>query len=184
MRRIHILLAAAALLAGGSALAQTYDTKTKTDTAKPAGADQEFATTIGGAGLAEVELSKMAVTRGTSAIRPIAERMINDHTAANTALAAVAGTKNIALPKEMPADRKQTIDRLSKLQGEEFDRAYLDTLMKSHEKSLQLFTDEIRKGADLDMMAFAANTLPVIIGHYALVHGSTPTGHKMHDTGY
>jgi len=167
MRHVHLLIGTVALMfLGGNAFAQTPEDPAGTP---PNSFDQQFAMKAAVAGMAEVKLSEIALQRGTDAIRPIAERMRADHAAANQRLMMLAPTKMISLPVDVPAEQQQVIDRLSKLSGQDFDRAYLETLMTSHDTSLQLFVDELKQGADLDLLAFAASTTPVIIQHYALL---------------
>jgi predicted outer membrane protein len=187
MRRIHTLIGGAALLfLGGTAFAQTepkpadtagqkeMDQKKADQKADKLNSfDKQFASKAAGSGMTEVKLSEIALDRGTDAIRPIAERMRKDHGEANSQLKSLAEEKGLTLPAEIPADKKQTIDRLSKLNGADFDRAYLETLMQSHHKSLELFIDEMKKGGDLEMLAFAARITPIVIQHSALLHANT-----------
>ncbi len=179
MRRIHMLIGGALLmLVNSAAFAQT-----PADTAMQLNAfDQEFVSKAGASGMTEVKLAEIALERGTDAIRSIAERMRTDHTAANEQLMMLTRMKDLSLPAAVPAEDQQTIDRLSALKGEEFDRAYIDQLKTSHQKSLQLFVDEMKNGGDIDLLAFAARTAPVIIQHTALLHGGSTAG-MTRDTG-
>lgn len=70
-------------------------------------------------------------------IRRFAETMIQDHTAANEQVAALARQLNVeaqdnALSRKLLEDAAKTKDRLSKLRGEEFDRAYARNELEYH----------------------------------------------------
>jgi putative membrane protein len=76
-------------------------------------------------GKAEVELGRLASERGTSdAVKQFAQRIVTDHGKADEELTQLAQRPGIALPSDLDAKHKQLIDRLAKLSGAEFDRAY------------------------------------------------------------
>ena len=56
-------------------------------------------------------------------------------------------------------------DKLMKLSGAEFDRAYMTDMVMGHQEAVTDFTAEANSGADLQVKAFAAKTLPTIQGH-------------------
>ena len=118
-------------------------------TAKPTAAAESSATTksfvreAAGGGLAEVELGQLAQEKGTSeAVKSFGARMVQDHGKAGKELRAIAEDKGIQLPSEPPAKARATKDRLSKLQGEAFDRAYVNEMLKDHRKDVAEFQRE------------------------------------------
>ena len=118
-------------------------------TAKPTAAAESSATTksfvreAAGGGLAEVELGQLAQEKGTSeAVKSFGARMVQDHDKAGKELRAIAEDKGIQLPSEPPAKARATKDRLSKLQGEAFDRAYVNEMLKDHRKDVAEFQRE------------------------------------------
>src|SRR5262249_10837034 len=75
-----------------------------------------FATAAAQGGRAEVEMGRLAVERASNpAVRSFGQRMIEDHSKANSELMAIAKSKNISLPNDMTSEQKSTIDKLSKL---------------------------------------------------------------------
>lgn len=56
------------------------------------------------------------------------------------------------------------LDQLSKLKGIEFDRAYAKDMVTDHEKAIEQFEIEAKKGKDSDMKAWAEKWLPIPTG--------------------
>src|SRR2546421_5123 len=126
----------------------------------------KFSSAANQGGLTEVELGRLAVQRGSNpAVKSFGQRMIEDHSRANDELKSIAAKKNIALPPDINADQKATMDKLSKLAGAEFDREYMTDMVKDHEADAKEFENQANKGTDADIKAFAAKTLPMIQRH-------------------
>jgi putative membrane protein len=64
---------------------------------------------------------------------------------------------------------QEEADRLAKLQGASFDRAYIQHMLKDHEEDVQLFSTQAKQGKDPELKAFAADTLPTLEEHLRLV---------------
>ena len=123
------------------------------------------------AGIAEVKLGKMATEQAESRdVQQFGQRMVTDHTKANEQLKTIAQDKNIEVPTEMNEEHQQVAEKLAKLQGPEFDRAYIRTMVKDHEKAVELFSKEAQQGQDADLKAFAAETLPTLQEHLNMVN--------------
>jgi putative membrane protein len=167
----HTLLMGTVVLAISAAPAisqqQSAPAKPKPAAAKPKPVgDQHFVTEAAQGGLAEVELGKLAADKATNAdIKKFAQRMVDDHGKANDELKTLAQNKNITLPSTIDAKHKATIDRLSKLSGEQFDRAYAQDMLKDHQKDVAAFRMESKSGKDADVKSWAAKTLPTLEEH-------------------
>jgi putative membrane protein len=149
-------------LLGASALAQ----KPETQTANRLTADKTFLTKAAEGGMAEVELGKLAQQRAASdAVKKFAKRMVDDHSKANEELKTIAVNKGVTLPAGLNAKDQATMDRLSKLNGPEFDRAYMDDMVRDHRTDVAEFRREADHGSDPDVKAFAAKTLPTLEDH-------------------
>ena len=121
-------------------------------------------------GMAEVQLGKLAVERGGSAVvKLFGQRMVDDHTKANLELNQLAARKNIALPQELSAEQKATLDKLTKLAGPDFDKEYVNAMVEDHEKDVEGFQSQSEKGTDQDVRAFATKTLPTLRDHLQMV---------------
>jgi len=129
-------------------------------------ADAKFATTAAVGGMAEVALGKLALTKtSNAAIKDFASMMVADHSKANAALAAIAKIKNITLPAGPDSAHLKKADELSKLNGADFDKAYVDAMIDGHKKTLDLMNNEAKNGSDTTLKAFAAKVVPTVQKH-------------------
>jgi len=127
---------------------------------------QKFVHEAARAGKAEVQLGKMATKQATSPdVQQFGQRMVTDHTEANEKLMAMAKDKNIDVPTKMDSQHQKTAEKLAKLQGASFDRAFIRHMVEDHEKAVKLFSKEAHQGQDPDLKAFAAKTLPTLQEH-------------------
>lgn len=132
--------------------------------------DSEFATKAAAAGLAEVEFGKMALSKGVNEqVKSFATMMVKDHGKANEELKRIAMAKNISLPMALDKDHQKKFDELSKLSGGDFDKAYVKAMVDGHKKTLDLMDKEAKDGKDVDLIAFAAATSPIVKGHLDMI---------------
>ena len=96
--------------------------------------DKDFVNELVIAGMAEVELGKMAAERSTNAeVKKFGQMMVEDHTAAGDKLKAVASQHNIPVPTALDETHRDLRDKLAKLQGADFDREYMDAMVAGHQ---------------------------------------------------
>src|SRR5690606_38864196 len=69
--------------------------------------------------------------------------------------------------------------KLEALSGQEFDRAYIEAMVKDHEKAVAMFEKQSRTSKDAELKTFAEKTLPVLKQHLdharTLASGDRPT---------
>jgi putative membrane protein len=95
---------------------------------------REFITQMTIAGMAEVQLGKMAEEHGANPdVKSFGQMMVKDHTQANKELAEVASQLKVQPPTQLDQKHRELADRLSKLQGSAFDREYMSAMVKGHE---------------------------------------------------
>ena len=131
--------------------------------------DREFVREAASGGRLEVELGNLALQRSTSsAVRDFAQRLVADHTKANTELATLAGRKGIQLPQSLSPKHAAARDRLATVSGAEFDRAFMQQMVSDHNEDVAAFQREAQSGSDPEIKAWAAQTLPTLQQHLAL----------------
>ena len=176
MKNKHLavtLVTAGLLTFASSALAQTDSPDSKRSGSasrmKSEGAanpDHTFMMKAAQGGMAEVELGQLAKDKASSdAVKTFGQHMIDDHSKANDELKDLASKKNVTLPADVDAKDRTTKDRLSKLSGEAFDRAYMRDMVADHRKDIAEFEREANNGKDPDVKAWAAKTLPTLQNH-------------------
>jgi putative membrane protein len=136
--------------------------------AADAGKDRAFMEEAAAAGMAEVELGKLAVQKATSPdVKSFAQMMVDDHTKANEELKALAARQNVTLPPKPTAEHTAARERLSQLSGAAFDAAYMEAMVTDHNKAVALFSQESKDGVDPDAKTWAIKTLPTLQRHQA-----------------
>ena len=132
--------------------------------------DNKFAKEAALGGMTEVELGKVAVQKSTNPdVKQFAQKMIDDHTKANDQLKEAAGKANIQIPDSLDSKHQSRIDKLSKLSGEAFDKAYVKDQLKDHETDVKEFQAESQNGTNPEVKTFASNTLPTLQQHLDMV---------------
>ncbi len=158
----NVLLAGAVVLAMTAAPAAQYGQKA----AGKGPTDQQFVMDVAHVGMAEVELGKLATEKASNEqVKKFGQRMADDHSKAGDELKALAEKKNIPWPTELDARHKALRDRLMKLSGEAFDRAYMQEMVAGHRKAVMAFRMETKNGQDPDIKAWAQKTLSTIEDH-------------------
>ncbi len=167
-----LIIAGMALALAVPALAQTPPPPrpaAQPPTSDRLSSDQKFVTKAVQGGMAEVELGRLAADKGTNPdVKQFGQRMVDDHGKANDELKSIASRKNITLPTDLDAKDKALRDRLSKLSGAAFDRAYMQAMLKDHRVDVSEFRTESQAGRDPDVKAWASKTLPTLEEHLKL----------------
>ena len=126
---------------------------------------EQFIKEAAAGGMAEVKLGELAEKNAHSdAVKSYGKRMRDDHSQANGELEDLAAKKNVTLPKHVDAKNEALYDRLSKLKGAEFDRAYMSAMLQDHRHDVAEF-QRAAKSSDPDVQAFASKTLPTLESH-------------------
>lgn len=147
---------------------------------KAANSDSKFILKAAKGGMAEVELGKLAVQKATaSEVKQFGQHMVDDHSKANEELKTLTSQKQVALPSAPDAKEKKLYDRLSKLSGAAFDKAYVRAMLTDHEVDVKEFEKESNNGSDPDVKAWAAKTLPTLKNHLQMVRGLSSKNGKM-----
>jgi len=129
--------------------------------------------------MAEVELGKLAAQKAASdAVKQFGQKMVDDHTKANDQLKQVAGKENITIPDSLDSKHQSRIDKLSKLSGPDFDRAYIKDQVKDHKQDVSEFKTEADSGSDPNIKQFASNTLPILEQHLTMAKDLSKTEKK------
>lgn len=144
-------------------------------------ADAAFYKEAAAGGMAEVELGKVAQSKGSSeGVRSFGAQMVTDHTAANMKLKAAAAKSDVKLPTDTDAAHKATKKKLEGLSGAEFDTAYIQSQVMDHQKTVALLEREIASGTDANAKTWAQESLPVVKMHLSMIQGMDKHGAASH----
>lgn len=156
MKTLNTILTAVGFFVCVAMAAQVFATDIDAD---------DFVDEASAKGIAEVEAGKLALQKSTSAaVKTFAQKMIADHTKANTELTAIAKTKKLEVASESEIKNKAKAFILKHRDGESFDEAYANNQVMAHKEAIELF----KKGTnteDADINAYAKTTLPTLEHH-------------------
>ena len=138
--------------------------------------DKKFVKESALSGMTEVELGKLAAQKASSdAVKQFGQRMVDDHSKANDQLKQVASKSNIEVPASLDSKHQSRIDKLSKLSGPAFDKAYVKDQVKDHKRDVDDFKSEAQNGSDPNVKQFAMQTLPTLEEHLNAVKDLSKT---------
>jgi putative membrane protein len=120
-------------------------------------------------GLMEMKLGELAQTNAASEeVKEFGRRMVADHGRMNQDVQELAGRQGVSLPTEISMKDKVSYEMLSHKTGPEFDRAYIEDMVKDHKADIAAFQKEVESGTDQHAQAVAAKALTTIRAHLKL----------------
>lgn len=134
------------------------------------GQEREMVEDLAHANLAEIDTGRLALEKSKSQkVRQFAQKMIEDHSAAQKDLQQLAQRKNMQLPAETDFQHKALAMALRVLTGATFDSQYLKQVgVNDHRRTVDLLEKTQRTAIDPELKAYAAKTLPVVQRHLAM----------------
>lgn len=142
------------------------DAKAATPAAKLSATDKDFIIDAAIAGLAEVEMGKLAQEKGVSqGVKDFGAKLVTDHTKANQDLEKTVTAFGVTLPTKVEEEHQRHLDMLKDLTGAQFDAAFSKHMVEGHEKVIALFKKEAKTGEAKALKEFATRTLPTLEAH-------------------
>lgn len=128
------------------------------------------------ANMAEIETGKLALSKSQNPeVKTFAQQMIDDHGKALSELQTLAQQKGVTLPTELDAKHKAMAAKLEKLDGEAFDKQYMQMAGLQDHKATHAKLQKISKTAkDPDVKAAALKTIPTVEQHLKAAQQMTP----------
>lgn len=131
-----------------------------------AASDDAFVKKASAGGAAEVKLGELAQQRAQSPqVKEFAQQLASEHRQANTELERLAQTKGMKVETDVSGEHKQAIGRLEKASGQEFDKKFMETVVREHKDDIKDFKKQAQKGKDADIKNWAQKTLPALEKH-------------------
>jgi putative membrane protein len=114
----------------------------------------------------EIELGKLAQSRSASRdVKDFGEMMVEGHTKSLNELKDLASKKGISLPQDISEKGKKIHDELTNAQAKDFDKMYIDEMVKGHKETISKFEDARNNASDTDVKSWAEKTLPGLKMH-------------------
>jgi putative membrane protein len=119
--------------------------------------DKTFMRKAARGGMMEVAMGKLAEQNAQSEdVKSFGKRMVSDHSKANNELKSIALKKGVKLPTKKPTPRWTS------------DKAYMNLMVKDHEKDLAEFQQAAKTASDRDVKKFAEDTSKMVQEHLDL----------------
>ncbi len=138
----------------------------RVDAVPPGKADDQFLKDIFVQGHAEIAYSELAERRAANdKVKEFAREMVKEHKRCNEKLAQLLKDRKLAIVAGTEKQTKEEVARLSKLEGANFDRAYMDRMIQDHEKAVAMVQTQTTAAVEADVRAFAKEALPTLKTH-------------------
>jgi putative membrane protein len=141
--------------------------------------DRRFVRKAAEDGHAEHQLAELAAQRATNPeVKSFAQKLVQEHSKANSELMSLASQKNAKV--DMEEDQDRTYKRLNKMSGSEFDQEFVEQMVEAHERDVKLFEKAASDAKDPAIRSFASKHVPSLREHLqqaqSLRQSVMPTG--------
>ncbi|MDN3707379.1 DUF4142 domain-containing protein [Myroides ceti] len=161
-----LILIAALMLATTTVFAQkTVTQKAKTE---QTGTEQDIQFVMKALEGGNAEIKKGSLARSKSKnpeIVKYAEMMENDHHSVNGKLKQVAQQKGYKVSDILSTEAQQMYNSLNKMDGDAFDREFVNQMIADHLQAIELFKEQVANGTDQELKDLASSALPVLEIH-------------------
>lgn len=126
----------------------------------------DFLVKAANGGMTEVKLGELAQQKAVNPkVKEFGSMMVHDHSAVNDQVKALASQRNVALPTGVSEESQKDIDDCNKKSGNDFDKAYINAMIKKHESTIDMYEKAANKSNDAEVKTFINNTLPKVKQH-------------------
>jgi putative membrane protein len=118
--------------------------------------------------LAEVRMGELATQRGSDArVRDYGAKIRSDHTAEAAEIKRMLEPLSVTIPEEPSAEAELHHAALSRLSGEQFDAAFIDAMIASHEAALEEYGAQTHANPDRALAELASSGVTMLREHLA-----------------
>ncbi len=122
--------------------------------------DKDFVKSVAESSATEVQLGKLAQDKASNGtVKELGKQMVDAHTKTSEQMKQAAAALKIQLPSEPPRKAKKAEEKLARLSGPDFDRAYARMAADEQKQSVKQFEREAKDGKVPGVKDFAAKNL-------------------------
>jgi putative membrane protein len=135
-------------------------------------ADMEFVKKALQGSMAEVQVAQLALQKSSDdQVKQFAQRMVTDHSKMIEDMKPVADAVGVRVPNGPDKKQKAMMAKLQALSGADFDKAYVQAMVKDHKEDDSEFKNEIANGQSPVVKDAASKADPVIESHLQVIEG-------------
>jgi putative membrane protein len=151
---------------GGSTNAQNGSVGDTMGDAQSKQMDKRFLAQVMQGSLLNIEMGKLATEKSANdVVKEFAKKMVADHERGLTVFKKVADRDGVTLESQLDSKHKERLDKLAKLSGGEFDRAYVKDQLKAYQRMVSYYQSEADNSTESVATKMAANMLPAVQKH-------------------
>jgi putative membrane protein len=124
-------------------------------------------------GQAEVQMGALAAQKAQNPeVKQLAESLQQDHMKSNQELLQIAQKGGVTVPTEPARKEERAENRLQDKTGAEFDRSFVEHVLKDHEKDIQEYQKALANCKDPELKAYIEKTLPALRHHLQMARSA------------
>ncbi len=128
--------------------------------------DAEFLVSAAEINLEEIELGRLAQSRGTSAeVKKLGEMIETEHSKASSDLKSLAESKQISIPTTLTDAGLNAQKELTEADAKDFDKKYVDMMVSGHKDAISKYEAASTSAKDIDVRNWATSTVTVLRQH-------------------
>ena len=114
--------------------------------------------------MSEIKLAKLAIAKSTNPqVQSYANSILDNDPTMGQEAKIIAAQKKVTVPYIVNVEQKARFDRLSKLAGADFDKAYMQYEAQKQQQDLRLVQQLANAAQDQDVKNYARNEAPVVL---------------------
>lgn len=128
--------------------------------------DKDFLKTASQANVDEIKMAELAEKKAENPdVRGFARLMVKDHETLGDKVAPFAGDWGLTAPTTMDADHQEEWNKLDKMRGKDFDKRFIDDMVKDHEQAYDLFHKEVLDTHDQKFKSVIEEGQSMVVAH-------------------
>lgn len=114
----------------------------------------------------QIEMGKLAAQKASSQdVKQFGRKVADEQQKANQELQQLAAKEKVPVENTLDAKHKAKVDKLAKLDGAGFDKAFLKEQSRNSRDEQAEFQAEAQSGSDANVKSFATRVLPMLQAH-------------------
>jgi putative membrane protein len=156
----------AALAAGGLVFALTSRPLYAQAKSGDIKGDSRFIRELASDNLLEVRQGQLAEKKASNSdVKKFGERMVTDHTKLEDEVTSLASKNGMQFKPVLGPKHESKLDRLEKLSGKGFDRAYMSAMVREHTDDVDYVQNEAKSAHSSEVRDLASKALPTLQDH-------------------